>query len=64
LKKLWAKTTDKEWQVTCKALYVLHRFATDGGVEQASNLRETLTILRTQYDSKRKARDSSPWFLL
>ncbi|CAM9862466.1 unnamed protein product [Choristocarpus tenellus] len=48
--------TDKEWQVTCKALYIVHRFSTDGISLHSANLKDTVSVLRTHHDSRRKAK--------
>lgn len=45
---------DKEWRVSIKALYVLHRFAANGSSEHAVNLKESVAVLRTHHDSRRK----------
>ncbi|CAM9308243.1 unnamed protein product, partial [Ectocarpus fasciculatus] len=54
VRKLWSKMADKEWRVSAKALYILHRFAADGSTEHASNLKESVAVLRTHHDSRRK----------
>ncbi|CAB1098446.1 unnamed protein product [Ectocarpus sp. CCAP 1310/34] len=54
VRKLWSKMADKEWRVSAKALYILHRFAADGSIEHASNLKESVAVLRTHHDSRRK----------
>lgn len=47
---------DREWRVSAKALYIVHRFAADGSIEHSSNLRESVAVLRTHHDSRRKVR--------
>lgn len=54
VRKLWAKMADKEWRVSAKALYIVHRFAADGSSEHALNLKESVAVLRTHHDSRRK----------
>ncbi|CAM9316838.1 unnamed protein product [Scytosiphon promiscuus] len=54
VRKLWSKMADKEWRVSAKALYIVHRFAADGSIEHATNLKESVAVLRTHHDSKRK----------
>uniref|UniRef100_A0A7S2LGQ7 ENTH domain-containing protein n=1 Tax=Leptocylindrus danicus TaxID=163516 RepID=A0A7S2LGQ7_9STRA len=54
LRKLWSKMAEPDWRVTCKALYVLHRFSTDGGPDHASQLKANLRTLRRTKDPKRK----------
>ncbi|CAM9732279.1 unnamed protein product, partial [Ectocarpus sp. 12 AP-2014] len=53
VRKLWSKMADREWRVSAKALYILHRFAADGSIEHASNLKESVAVLRTHHDSRR-----------
>ena len=45
---------DREWRVAVKALYVVHRFAADGSSDHAINLKESVAVLRTHHDSRRK----------
>lgn len=40
--------------MAAKALYIVHRFAADGSTEHAVNLKESVAILRTHHDSRRK----------
>lgn len=47
---------DKEWRISVKALYILHRFAANGSSEHAVNLKESVAVLRTHHDSRRKVR--------
>lgn len=54
VRKLWAKMTDREWQVAVKALYVIHRFAANGNIDHAVNLKESVAVLRSHHDSRRK----------
>ena len=56
VRKLWAKMADKEWRVALKALYIVHRFAASGSSEHAINLKESVAVLRTHHDSRRKVR--------
>lgn len=58
VRKLWSKMADKEWRVSAKALYIVHRFAADGSIEHATNLKESVAVLRTHHDSRRKVRRS------
>lgn len=39
LRKLWKKMTERDWRTTIKALYVLHRFSSDGAPEHAPALK-------------------------
>ena len=55
---------DKEWRVAAKALYIVHRFAADGSIEHASNLKESVAVLRTHHDSRRKVRRPVLCYLL
>ncbi|CAM9479597.1 unnamed protein product, partial [Ascophyllum nodosum] len=54
VRKLWGKMADREWRVAVKALYVVHRFAADGSSDHAINLKESVAVLRTHHDSRRK----------
>ncbi|CAM9997027.1 unnamed protein product, partial [Laminaria digitata] len=45
---------DTEWRVAMKALYIVHRFAASGSSEHAVNLKESVAVLRTHHDSRRK----------
>lgn len=56
MRKLWSKMADREWRVSAKALYIVHRFAADGSIEHATNLKESVAVLRTHHDSRRKVR--------
>lgn len=56
VRKLWAKMADPEWRVSAKALHVLHRFSNDGSSVHATNLKESVSVLRTHHDSRRKVR--------
>lgn len=54
VRKLWAKMADKEWRVAMKALHIVHHFAAEGSSEHARNLQESVAVLRTHHDSRRK----------
>ncbi|GKY99464.1 hypothetical protein MPSEU_000900900 [Mayamaea pseudoterrestris] len=54
LRKLWAKMAEKDWRTTLKALYILHRFSSDGAPDHAPALKARLRELRRMRDLKRK----------
>lgn len=54
LRKLWSKMAEKDWRTTLKALYILHRFASDGAPEHAESLKKQLRQLRRSRDRKGK----------
>lgn len=54
LRKLWSKMAEKDWRTTIKALYVLHRFSSDGAPEHQAALKARLRELRRTRDPKRK----------
>ena len=54
LRKLWAKMAEKDWRTKVKALYILHRFASDGAPEHQAALKGRLRELRRSQDQKRK----------
>ena len=54
LRKLWAKMAEPDYRTNIKALYVLHRFASDGSPDHASALKARLRELRRTRDQKRK----------
>ncbi|GMI25954.1 hypothetical protein TeGR_g8598, partial [Tetraparma gracilis] len=55
LRKLWAKMAEMDMRTNIKALYVLHRFASDGSPDHAASLKSRLRELRRTRDPKRKA---------
>lgn len=54
LRKLWGKMAEKDWRSSIKALYILHRFSSDGAPEHAAALKARLRELRRTRDPKRK----------
>jgi len=54
LRKLWNKMAEKDWRTTIKALYILHRFSSDGGPDHQAALKARLRELRRTRDPKRK----------
>jgi len=54
LRKLWAKMAELDFRTNIKALYVLHRFASDGSPDHAAALKARLRELRRTRDQKRK----------
>ncbi len=54
LRKLWSKMSESDWRCTCKALYVLHRFSSDGAADHQPALKARLRELRRTKDPKRK----------
>jgi len=54
LRKLWGKMSEKDWRTTIKALYILHRFSSDGAPEHSQALKARLRELRRTKDPKRK----------
>jgi hypothetical protein len=54
LRKLWSKMAEKDWRTTIKALYILHRFSSDGAPEHQAALKARLRELRRTRDPKRK----------
>jgi hypothetical protein len=54
LRKLWGKMAEKDWRSSIKALYILHRFSSDGAPEHAPALKARLRELRRTRDPKRK----------
>jgi len=54
LRKLWSKMCEKDWRTTIKALYVLHRFSSDGAPDHKPALKARLRELRRTKDPKRK----------
>jgi len=54
LRKLWAKMTEKDWRTKTKALYILHRFSSDGAPDHQAALKARLRELRRTRDPKRK----------
>ncbi|GMH52017.1 hypothetical protein TrRE_jg5557 [Triparma retinervis] len=54
LRKLWAKMAELDYRTNLKALYVLHRFSSDGSPDHAPALKARLRELRRTRDQKRK----------
>jgi hypothetical protein len=54
LRKLWSKMTENDWRTTLKALYILHRYSSDGAPAHATSLKAKLRELRRTQDPKRK----------
>jgi len=54
LRKLWNKMVEGDWRTTIKAVYVLHRFGTDGAPQQQMALKTMLREMRRTKDPKRK----------
>lgn len=54
LRKLWAKIAEKDWRTKTKALYILHRFSSDGAPDHQAALKARLRELRRTRDPKRK----------
>ena len=53
LRKLWNKMAEKDIRTKLKSVYVLHRFAVDGGPEHQEALKQRLRALRKTKDPKR-----------
>lgn len=60
LRKLWSKMLEGDWRSTSKALYVLHRFSSDGADDHRIQLKARLRELRRTKDPKMK--DGSRYF--
>lgn len=56
LRKLWSRMVESDWRTTIKAVYVLHRFGTDGSPQQQMALKTMLREMRRTRDPKRKAK--------
>lgn len=56
LRKLWSKMTESDWRTTIKAVYVLHRYSTDGAREHQPALKQRLREMRRTRDPKKKAK--------
>lgn len=54
LRKLWNKMAEPDWRTKVKALYVLHRFSSDGAPDHQASLKARLRELRRTRDPKRK----------
>ena len=54
LRKLWNKMAEKDMRTKMKSVYVLHRFAVDGGPDHQEALKQRLRALRKTKDPKRK----------
>jgi len=54
LRKLWTKMTEPDWRTKIKALYVLHRFSSDGAPDHQLALKARLRELRRSKDPKKK----------
>jgi len=54
LRKLWSKMVESDWRTKMKAVYVLHRFGTDGAPQQQMALKTMLREMRRTKDPKRK----------
>jgi len=54
LRKLWSKMMENDWRTKIKAVYVLHRFGTDGSPQQQMALKTMLREMRRTKDPKRK----------
>jgi len=54
LRKLWNKMMESDWRTKIKAVYVLHRFGTDGSPQQQMALKTMLREMRRTKDPKRK----------
>lgn len=55
LRKLWNKMAEKDMRTKLKSVYVLHRFAVDGGVDHQEALKQRLRALRKTKDPKRSS---------
>jgi len=55
LRKLWNKMAEKDMRTKLKSVYVLHRFAVDGGPEHQEALKQRLRALRKTKDPKRSS---------
>lgn len=53
LRKLWNKMAEKDVRTKLKSVYVLHRFAVDGGPDHQEALKQRLRALRKTKDPKR-----------
>ena len=53
LRKLWNKMAEKDIRTKLKSVYVLHRFAVDGGPDHQEALKQRLRALRKTKDPKR-----------
>lgn len=53
LRKLWNKMAEKDMRTKLKSVYVLHRFAVDGGKDHQEALKQRLRALRKTKDPKR-----------
>lgn len=53
LRKLWNKMAEKDIRTKLKSVYVLHRFAVDGGPDHQEALKQRLRALRKMKDPKR-----------
>ena len=55
LRKLWNKMAEKDIRTKLKSVYVLHRFAVDGGPDHQEALKQRLRALRKTKDPKRSS---------
>lgn len=55
LRKLWNKMSEKDIRTKLKSVYVLHRFAVDGGPDHQEALKQRLRALRKTKDPKRSS---------
>eukprot|EP00584_Thalassiosira_punctigera_P001908 CAMPEP_0172544404 /NCGR_PEP_ID=MMETSP1067-20121228/14568_1 /TAXON_ID=265564 ORGANISM="Thalassiosira punctigera, Strain Tpunct2005C2" /NCGR_SAMPLE_ID=MMETSP1067 /ASSEMBLY_ACC=CAM_ASM_000444 /LENGTH=619 /DNA_ID=CAMNT_0013330963 /DNA_START=53 /DNA_END=1912 /DNA_ORIENTATION=+ len=55
LRKLWNKMAEKDMRTKLKSVYVLHRFAVDGGPDHQEALKQRLRALRKTKDPKRSS---------
>lgn len=53
LRKLWNKMAEKDIRTKLKSVYILHRFAVDGGPDHQEALKQRLRALRKTKDPKR-----------
>jgi hypothetical protein len=53
LRKLWNKMAERDMRTKLKSVYVLHRFAVDGGPDHQEALKQRLRALRKTKDPKR-----------
>ena len=59
LRKLWNKMAEKDIRTKLKSVYVLHRFAVDGGPDHQEALKQRLRALRKTKDPKRSSAGGS-----
>ncbi len=55
LRKLWNKMAEKDIRTKLKSVYILHRFAVDGGPDHQEALKQRLRALRKTKDPKRSS---------